>query len=154
MAAGVALALGSLQILPQAAGAGGPRSPDGADLFAGGLVGQVRGTEVAAGGRVVDLDPVVVVRHEADPAGSVDDVDAFRVHRLELVLHERTQVLKYCRSKPEETPELRWWFSKRRFDRKGSVRFFQRALATAFRTTEQELSGLGFPARYPWSLSP
>ncbi|MGW3874521.1 hypothetical protein ACWEC4_40700 [Streptomyces sp. NPDC005055] len=46
----------------QAAGVGGPRSPDGADLFVGGLVGQVRGTEVAAGGRVVDLDPVVVVR--------------------------------------------------------------------------------------------
>ncbi|MFJ8390668.1 hypothetical protein ACIQ9Q_40535 [Streptomyces sp. NPDC094438] len=87
-------------------------------------------------------------------AGSVDDGDLLRVHRLELTLHERTQVVKYCRSKPEDHPELCFWYSKPQRGHKRSARFFQKALVTAFRTTEQELSGLGFSARYPRSPSP
>lgn len=63
---GVALALGSFKVLLQTAAAGGPRPPYGADLFVRGLVGQVRRPQVAAGGRVVDLDLVVVVGHEPD----------------------------------------------------------------------------------------
>ncbi|MFC9222479.1 hypothetical protein ACFT8W_17355 [Streptomyces hygroscopicus] len=41
---GVALALGSLQVLLQAAGAGGPCPPYSAELYGGGLVGHVRRT--------------------------------------------------------------------------------------------------------------
>lgn len=86
-------------------------------------------------------------------AGSIDDVNPLDVLQVERILHERTEILKYGRSKPGETAELRWWFVKGRLGRKGSMRFYRRALMAALGTTERELSGLGFSARYPHSLS-
>lgn len=86
-------------------------------------------------------------------AGSIDAVDSLRIHEKKRTLLQRTHVLKYCRSAPEEIPQLRHWFDRAFLGRSAETRFLQRVFRTAFRTTEQELSGLGFSARYPWPLS-
>lgn len=52
------------KVLLHTVGTDAPRLPYVAELFPGCMVGQVRRTEVAAGGGVVNLDAVVVVGHE------------------------------------------------------------------------------------------
>ncbi|MGI5466416.1 hypothetical protein [Streptomyces sp. CA-132043] len=99
-------------------------------------------------------DACVIMAAMEGFAGSIDDVNSLVVHQLELTLHERTQIVKYCRTRPHELAHLRWWFPTKRLRRKESMRFFQRTLATALQTTEQELSGLSFESRYPWRSSP
>jgi hypothetical protein len=86
-------------------------------------------------------------------AGSIEDVLSLRVLDLEASLSERTHVVKYCRSNSGETPVLRWWYVKKRGRRHiAGVKFYVQALTAAFATTERELSSLGFPARYTWTL--
>lgn len=46
------------------------------------------------------LDACVITAALEGFAGSVDDVSTLLVHQLELTLHERTQVVKYCRTRP------------------------------------------------------
>ena len=87
-------------------------------------------------------------------ARSIDEVFSLRVHDLEVSIPERTHVLKYCRSDPWKDPELFWWhIEKRKIARRLRwSSFYLRTLAAAFETTKEELSSLGFTARYPWSL--
>jgi hypothetical protein len=81
-------------------------------------------------------------------AGSIDDVDSFRVHDFELSFPPRTHVLKYVRPNALTDPELYWWYPKE--SRGPWVRFYLHALTQAFSTTERELSNLDLRARYPW----
>ena len=85
-------------------------------------------------------------------AGSVDDVDSFKVHHWDLVLPEQVLLVKFCQAPHEPRPVARWWHvrPKRRRLRARliGVRTYQSALSQAFTMAEKELAGLDFPGRY------
>lgn len=85
-------------------------------------------------------------------AGSIDDVDSMKVHNLEVSIHARAHLLKYTRSAADQRATLTWWIPRQlRLGRRRGPQagFYYKALTAAFRSTERELSGLGFRARYP-----
>jgi len=84
-------------------------------------------------------------------AGSIDDVDSMKVHDLEVSINARAHLLKYVRSSVHQQGTLASWIPKRRRRWRGSMfyaGFYYKSLIAAFRSTERELSGLGFLARY------
>jgi hypothetical protein len=93
-------------------------------------------------------------------AGSVDDVDPLRVLDFKRKITGRTHLLKYCRSSFfAESKLFTWDFDSFRESTPRAlkwvrwglwIKFYNRALAEAFGTTERELSKLGFAARYPY----
>ncbi len=87
-------------------------------------------------------------------AGSIEDVDPLKVHDLEVTIHAHAHLVKYVRPTVHHQGTLTFWMPRQRRLRRGRrfyARFYHRALTAAFRSTERELSGLGFRARYPQS---
>jgi hypothetical protein len=94
----------------------------------------------------------------------VDRLEGFTVHGGDLEPPERTHVLKFCRSKAFEDPQLRFWDFRSFIEENQPkvlrwvkwgvwIPFYRSALRDAFRTTEDELSTLSFAARYRSTMS-